>query len=261
MGCALRRLRPIVRVQDLSKPYPINWLRNRGIACVRTTHYFMVDVDFWPSRALRGLVRAQLPAWRDAPRALVVPNFQRNGHGCRNDESNPHACREALAAGRLAMPDTFEALQACIGDKECAVFDSEWNAAGQSSTNVGMWKQMGENRTRRLKCLQSARYEPFTVVRRGLATPLFDERFYGYGKNKVSFLVELRLAGFEFVVLGRGFLLHFPHPKSAAKDRWLHTSAHQKVERIYQAFEVDIAAKYRNTTQRTPLCQPRTGHP
>ena len=261
VGCALRRLRPTVRAQDHGKAYPINWLRNRGIACVRTTHYFMVDVDFWPSRSLRTLVRAQLPGWRDAPRALVVPNFQRNGHGCRNDESNPHACREALAAGRLAMPDTFEALQACIGDKDCAVFDSEWNAAGQSSTNVGLWKQMGENQTRRLKCLQSARYEPFTVVRRGLATPLFDERFYGYGKNKVSFLVELRLAGFEFVVLGRGFLLHFPHPKSAAKDRWLHTSAHQKVERIYQAFEDDVAAKYKNTTQRTPLCQPRIGHP
>ena len=260
-GCALRRLRPTLRAQDRDKPYPINWLRNRGIACVRTTHYFMVDVDFWPSRDLRRLVRAQLPDWRDAPRALVVPNFQRNGHGCRNDESHPHACREALAAGRLAMPETFEALQACIGDKDCAVFDSEWNAAGQSSTNVAQWKQMGENQTRRLRCLQSARYEPFTVVRRGLATPLFDERFYGYGKNKVSFLVELRLAGFEFVVLGRGFLLHFPHPKSAAKDRWLHTSAHQKVERIYQTFEADVAAKYRDRTQRTPLCQPRAGHP
>eukprot|EP00964_Phaeocystis_antarctica_P040210 scaffold22991_cov60-Phaeocystis_antarctica.AAC.1 len=91
----------------------------------------MVDVDFWPSRTLRGLVRTQLQDWRDAPRALVVPNFQRNGHGCRNDEANPHACREALAAGKLAMPDTFEALQACIGDKDCAVFDSEWHAAGQ----------------------------------------------------------------------------------------------------------------------------------
>ena len=60
---------------------------------------------------------------------------------------------------------------------------------------------------------------------------------------------------------GRGFLLHFPHPKSAAKDRWLHTSAHQKVERIYQTFEADVAAKYRDRTQRTPLCQPRAGHP
>ena len=62
-------------------------------------------------------------------------------------------------------------------------------------------------------------------------------------------------------MLGRGFLLHFPHPKSAAKDKWLHTSAHQKVERLYQTFESEVAAKYKGVTQRTPLCEPRRGHP
>lgn len=98
--------------QDRDKPYPINWLRNRGIACVRTSHYFAVDVDFWPSRQLRALISAQLPGWGGAARALVVPNFQRNGHGCRNDERNHMACRQALAGGELSMPDSFEALQA-----------------------------------------------------------------------------------------------------------------------------------------------------
>ena len=134
------------------------------------------------------------------------------------------------------------------------------NAAGQSSTNVAQWKQMGENQTRRLVPAVGA----LRALHRGAARAgdaALRRALYGYGKNKVSFLVELRLAGFEFVVLGRGFLLHFPHPKSAAKDRWLHTSAHQKVERIYQTFEADVAAKYRDRTQRTPLCQPRAGHP
>ena len=77
--------------------------------------------------------------------------------------------------------------------------------------------------------------------------------FAGEARNLTRVLGE--------VASGRGFLLHFPHPKSAAKDRWLHTSAHQKVERIYQTFEADVAAKYRDRTQRTPLCQPRAGHP
>ena len=92
-------------------------------------------------------------------------------------------------------------------------------------------------------------------------TPMFEEAFHGYGKNKIQHVVHLRYVGFEFSVLAHAFVIHFPHPKSAAKDRWLHTSAHQKVERIYQTFEADVAAKYRDRTQRTPLCQPRAGHP
>ena len=260
LGCQLTRMRPAVRAADRDKAYPINWLRNEGIACVRTSHYFMVDVDFWPSRSLRNLIGAQLPEWAETPRAMVVPNFQRNGHGCRNDE-NKLACREALAASRLSMPSDVEALSTCIGAKECSVFDSEYNSAGQSSTDIGAWKQLAEGRTRRVKCMHSARYEPFVVLRRAAPTPRFDERFYGYGKNKVELLVELRLAGFEFVVLGRGFLLHFPHPKSPAKDRWLHSSAHQKVEHLYTSFEAEVATRYSGVKQRTPLCTLRPKPP
>ena len=39
----------------------------------------------------------------------------------------------------------------------------------------------------------------------------FDERFVGYGKNKVQLLVHLRRAGYAFDVLGGGFVVHFPH--------------------------------------------------
>lgn len=45
-------------------------------------------------------------------------------------------------------------------------------------------------------------------------------------------LVHLRHAGYAFDVLGRGFLVHFPHPRSAAKHHWLHSSAHGKVDQV-----------------------------
>ena len=86
-------------------------------------------------------------------------------------------------------------------------------------------------------------------------TPRFDERFFGYGKNKVQLLVHLRLAGFVFEVLARGFLMHFPHPKSASKELWLHTSAHGAVDRLFNEFRAAMAAQYRNRTQLTPLCR------
>ena len=55
--------------------------------------------------------------------------------------------------------------------------------------------------TRRVACITSDRYEPFVALRKSARTPPFDERFVGYGKNKVQMLVHLRHAGFGFEVL------------------------------------------------------------
>ena len=102
---------------ETAEAYPINWLRNQGIACVRTSHYFVVDVDFWPSTELLPAILRQLSTWRGALKALVVPNFQRSGHGCRNEE-NPKACRAAFERGSIHMPTNFSALGACLTSKE-----------------------------------------------------------------------------------------------------------------------------------------------
>ena len=75
-ACTLRRLQLRKREVDLGKPYPINWLRNQGIRCAGTSHYLMVDIDFWPSAELHGLLLNFLPHWSAFNTALVVPNFQ-----------------------------------------------------------------------------------------------------------------------------------------------------------------------------------------
>ena len=75
-ACTLRRLQLRKREIDLGKPYPINWLRNQGIRCAGTSHYLMVDIDFWPSAELHGLLLNFLPHWTAFNTALVVPNFQ-----------------------------------------------------------------------------------------------------------------------------------------------------------------------------------------
>ena len=48
----------------------------------------------------------------------------------------------------------------------------------------------------------------------------YDERFTGYGKNKIELVMRLRASGWTFFVLPRAFAVHVPHPTSAAHAHW-----------------------------------------
>jgi hypothetical protein len=41
--------------------------------------------------------------------------------------------------------------------------------------------------------------------------PWFDERFRGYGRNKIVFVAALNATGFSFVVDHRSYVVHRPH--------------------------------------------------
>ena len=69
-------------------------------------------------------------------------------------------------------------------------------------------------------------YEPYVVVSRKYV-PWADERFAGYHKNKVIYLMHLAHQGLRFMVHPRAFVVHTPHPKGRSFElnrlshRWL----------------------------------------
>jgi hypothetical protein len=91
------------------------------------------------------------------------------------------------------------------------------NPGGHSSTNTPLWLQMvagsagaaTDDDLYNIPCFQSIKYEPYIVLRRSAALPLFDERFSGYGKNKIEFVQHLRFLDFSFVVLPELFLVRW----------------------------------------------------
>jgi hypothetical protein len=88
------------------------------------------------------------------------------------------------------------------------------------------------------------------MVPRLNSTPLFDERFVGYGKNKIQWIQHLRLSGFEFYVVPRAFVMHCPHEVSAARNDWQQVWA--KRDRQFRDF---LDEKMRNATIRTTMCE------
>ena len=76
--------------------------------------------------------------------------------------------------------------------------------------------------------------------------PHYDERFVGYGKNKIQHVSHLRYLDFEFEVVPEGFVVHRPHPPSKAKENWLKNreGVHKKMDWLYQDFMRDLIQKY-----------------
>ena len=64
-----------------------------------------------------------------------------------------------------------------------------------------------------IPCLKSYRQEPYVMVKKDKTLPKFDERFMGYGKDKISWIETLRYNGYMFSLLKGGFAVDVPHPR------------------------------------------------
>jgi Glycosyl-transferase for dystroglycan len=216
--------------------------------------------------------------------AMVVPAFERVVHPpCTTDTE----CANYLQIDSSFIPRTFDELKECYENRECIVFQKEVNWEGHSSTRTKAWLQKkwyrddddesnnnqqvnNDKQTslniRTIPCFDSLRYEPYVVVRWCPITtnenestptdhppkvspvaPYYDERFHGYGKNKIQLISHLRIMGYQFNVLPQGFIVHNPHIESAAKDTWNNineNTLHHTMDALYQTFLHKLVEKY-----------------
>eukprot|EP00529_Nitzschia_sp_RCC80_P008926 CAMPEP_0113450912 /NCGR_PEP_ID=MMETSP0014_2-20120614/6071_1 /TAXON_ID=2857 /ORGANISM="Nitzschia sp." /LENGTH=1187 /DNA_ID=CAMNT_0000342259 /DNA_START=28 /DNA_END=3591 /DNA_ORIENTATION=+ /assembly_acc=CAM_ASM_000159 len=213
--------------------------------------------------------------------ALVVPAFEKNAPNCSTDEE----CASYLKGDSSFLPHTFDDLVKCYQteSEDCTIFQSTNNWEGHSTTRSEMWLRKewyekdpagnqteDENNTKRLfreiTCFDTARYEPYLVLewcpltslsltneeqeqeQRGHlpVSPYYDERFYGYGKNKIELVSHVRYRGYRLRVLPEGFIIHNPHLESMTKQTWndRHQDLHSDMDSLYSNFLRELRTMY-----------------
>ena len=194
--------------------YPVNKMRNMALAAVKTSHVMYVDVDFWEAERLREVLEmnsVKEEFAKDHKLAAVVPAFQIMRQ-CKEYRD----CREENLA---KMPNTTEQMMDLVKNASAGAFDPT-NRGGHGSTSYGAWYLQKEGEMYDIPCFKSKRYEPYLAFRYCQDLPPFQEQFTGYGKNKLTWVMQMRRMGWDFVQLGQIFLVHYPHLDSASRLEW-----------------------------------------
>jgi hypothetical protein len=216
LGC--RRDQVTLSVLDANKyyenDYPVNVLRNLAFSQVKTSHVVYVDVDFWESDSMYEVlmgddIRTELA--NDHQLALVLPAFQLHRQ-CKE-------WRECPEDSIPRMPHSVQELVDMIVHKRGSMFDP-YNKDGHGSTLYKEWSHQSSGELLELDCLKSNRYEPFLVVRYCHELPPFQEQFSGYGKNKMTWMMQLTRMGYRLSQVGGVFLVHYPHLDSKSRMTW-----------------------------------------
>jgi hypothetical protein len=217
MNCNLDRLK--VRVLDAStgysdSDYPVNALRNLALSQVTTSHIIYIDVDFWTSEHLHDVLMSydiQQSLMEDPRLALVLPAFMlfrqcREWLDCRDDNLP-------------MMPYTLSELGDMIQNKRGHLFDPT-NRGGHGSTLYKEWFHQEPASLEEIPCLLSNRYEPFVVIRYCRDLPPFQAEFSGYGKNKMTWMMQVIRRGYRLSQVGGAYLVHYPHLDSTSRQVW-----------------------------------------
>jgi len=210
-----------VKCEAYDRLYPVNALRNAALEHARSELLFLVDVDFVPSRRLhevlagddggRRLLNALSHGSRKnrGPGALVIPAFE----AAKSNMPLPlHGAelRHAVARGEV---EGFHVSHFPCGHR-ATDFDRWLGASKAESPDAGNFNQHAHGVDAYLIHYEE-HFEPYVVVPRQ-SVPAYDERFRGYGLNKISHLYELSQRGFRFRTCAHAeaFVVAAKHPKS-----------------------------------------------
>lgn len=209
-------------VYKYGRLYPINHLRNIALANVGTPYVFLSDIDFVPMFDLYEYLKASVTALEPGrhKRALVVPAFEAPDY-------------------KFFYPHSKETLLQMLLGGTIKIFRHDLWKQGHAPTDYKKWK--GASKPYKVKWAPD--FEPYVIVQKNVTK--YDERFMGFGWNKVSHIMELGAQGYEFVVLPNAFMIHSPHTPSLDITKYRTSKQYRDcLGDLKQRFTKELVQKY-----------------
>mmetsp|Transcript_521 Transcript_521/g.1388 ORF Transcript_521/g.1388 Transcript_521/m.1388 type:complete len:455 (-) Transcript_521:411-1775(-) len=212
--------------------YPVNALRNYARLLADTPLVANIDVDMLPSASLSkalaegwdstsdaaasgsksgapGSASSLLSLMSEKEAVVVIPAFETLCGG-------PAYADELSVAGKQQLSEAI--------DKECLQpFRNKVAPACHNVTDFARWfgmREEGGGTVKEYAVQYQNEFEPWFISKRA-ATQWYDVRYRGYGKNKIQQVAHTAGRGAVFHVHPTGFLVHRPHPESAARKTFL----------------------------------------
>ncbi|KAI3376986.1 hypothetical protein L3Q82_000033 [Scortum barcoo] len=183
------------------------------------------DVDFLPMYGLYDYLRKSVVQLDMAhtKKALVVPAFET----LRYRLSFPKSKAELLSMLDMGTLYTLYTFRYHVWPK------------GHAPTNYAKWRTA----TTPYKVEWEPDFEPYVVVRRDC--PEYDQRFVGFGWNKVSHIMELDAQEYDLMVLPNAFMIHMPHAPSFDISKFRSSSSYRNcLNTLKDEFHQDLSRKY-----------------
>ncbi|XP_036399760.1 LARGE xylosyl- and glucuronyltransferase 2 [Megalops cyprinoides] len=202
--------------------YPVNLLRNVALRNANTPYVFLTDVDFLPMYGLYDYLRKSIIQldMANTKKALVVPAFETLRY-------------------RLSFPKSKAELLSMLDMGTLYTFRYHVWTKGHAPTNYAKWRTA----TMPYKVEWESDFEPYVVVRRDC--PEYDQRFVGFGWNKVSHIMELDAQEYDLMVLPNAFMIHMPHAPSFDISKFRSSSSYRYcLTTLKDEFHQDLSRKY-----------------
>lgn len=228
---------------ERTNPYPINALRNRAMKLAQTELIFVLDVDFVasPRLGLEGVgykdpeVYNQLVNIAMNKKAIVAPAFELTNRQIEPILGENYA-KDLAMSGKSAIIKGYKAGSVDFFNAH----DAPW---GHGPTNTSRWIRLSNPIIYKVK--YEPKYEPFVILAKNIA-PWADERFVGYGGNKIAYINQLKGMDFTFHVHPYAFSVHVPHHRTKAADIFVahKKSGHSTIEEL----RVEVASMIKKGT-------------